>query len=235
MVKKLWKLGTFLRILPGTLWFNFRHLPFKQAVKLPIFVYKAKVTGNGKFIYEGPLKLGAVRLGFNQVSIYPNSGIKIENRGRIVLSNGCHIGNDSYISVGPTGLLVFDEHSEATAGLKLACYSRITLQKNVLIGWDCLISDTDFHRTMSVDGRRPHGVGPIEIGEGTWVANGCRIYKNSVIPRLCVIGAGTSIHGKVDCAEKSLITNDVSAIVRREGIWLDRRDDKIVYSSHLDE
>ena len=62
-IKKLWNNRRILRSIFSTIYFNFHYLPFSQAIKLPILLYKPKllkVKGNVK-IGEGKIKFGMVR------------------------------------------------------------------------------------------------------------------------------------------------------------------------------
>ena len=86
------------------------------------------------------------------MSIYPNRGIMIENNGTLIFKGRCFIGNDSYISVGKSGTLIFGDGYCATTSLKLACYDTIEFGTNVSCGWDCVFMDTDFHRMKYLDG-----------------------------------------------------------------------------------
>lgn len=62
-----------IRALPASLRVNFRFLPFRQAIKLPIIIYKANLAkmGHGKIIVNSHIRFGLIKLGYNQVSIYP--------------------------------------------------------------------------------------------------------------------------------------------------------------------
>lgn len=160
LFSKLWRQKWIVRAFFPSLIFNFRHLPFKQACKLPILLYKAKFGFcGGSFIFNCHVKFGLVKLGRNTVSIYPNSGISLENRGKIIFNGKLTIGNASAISVGRTGILEFGDNVAATTSLKLACYNSIHFHDNVLIGWDCLMTDTDFHKLKYVNrGGIPKGM-----------------------------------------------------------------------------
>jgi acetyltransferase-like isoleucine patch superfamily enzyme len=86
---------------------------------------------------------GIIRLGQNMVSIYPNNGVKLEINGSITFKGRCSIGNNSFLSVGKNGHAIFGDNFIATTSLKLVAYNKIESQKNVLIGWNCMICDTE--------------------------------------------------------------------------------------------
>ncbi len=150
-INKVWKKRWILRALLPSLIFNFRHLPFSQARRLPIILYKADLRNtSGKFKIKGPVRFGMIRLGIESVSLFHDNGIMIENRGSIIFNGKAHIGNDSAISLGNNGILEFGNNFTATAGLKLACYHSISFDNNVLVGWNTQIVDTDFHALKNI-------------------------------------------------------------------------------------
>ena len=78
-----------LRYIVPTLYFNFHYLPFRQAIRLPIVLYKPhllKCKGTIRLEPEdGRIRHGMIRLGFHQVSLYPNNGFTWENLGGVIL------------------------------------------------------------------------------------------------------------------------------------------------------
>ena len=224
----------FCSIVPS-IYLNFKVLPFKQAMKIPILVYKPKFRSlKGRIRIDAPLKFGMIRIGYPIVSIYPNNGVMLELKEEVNFKGTAHIGNDTYISVGEKGLLEIGNEFGSTCGLKLVCYHKIRMENNVLIGWNCMICDTDFHKLTWADGKNRINYGPITIGEGSWLANSCKIYKNVDLPPYTVVASDTILTCSPKSNEKSLICNDRRNIVKASGVFLNRQDDQIVYSDNAD-
>lgn len=146
--------------LPVSLWFNFRHLPFKQACRLPILIGASRIsTCRGRVRIESDrIRPGMIRLGRKCTGIFPRQRFLWENRGSVVFKGECMIGSNSSVCVGEKGTLILGENFAASASLKLICYHHVSFGTNTLIGWDCIFCDTDFHRTKSVAdgaGRQP--------------------------------------------------------------------------------
>lgn len=183
MLKKLWNKRWMLRSVLYSLYFNFHYLPLKQAIKLPIILYKPKLLKcKGKIQILGNVKTGMIQLGKYTVSLYPNSGIVFENHGGSIIFNGkCNIGNNSAISIGEKGELIIGDSFSATTSLKLVAYHSIEFKKNVLCGWDCLFMDTDFHQLTFTDSNSlPKAYDKISIGENCWFALKCTVMKGTV-------------------------------------------------------
>lgn len=130
--KKLRRYLQELRFIIPTLYFNFRYLPWRQAIKLPIVLYKPHLLAcKGKVRIEpedGYIRHGMIRMGFRRVSIYPNNGITWDNHGGTVIFRGnCILGNDSYVSFGPKSTVDIGYEFRSYARLKLASYHRMTM------------------------------------------------------------------------------------------------------------
>lgn len=232
LIKKIWTFRWIFRAFIPSLIFNFRHLPFSQARKLPILLYKADdLGGGGSYSIEGPVRFGMIVLGRRIVDLYPNSGITLSNKGKIIFRGKVQIGNDAALSVGPSGSLCFGDDIIGSASLKIACYDSVSVGDRVRIGWNTQIIDTDFHLLKAAGGRKCDGPGyaSVKIGEGVWIANSCKIYKGTVIPHSCVVASDTVLHSSLKCEPCSVISNDKKMIIRAVGYYRDLSDDSISY------
>lgn len=229
-----------IRLFPyliQNIYFNFHYLPFRQAKYFPIWIYKphfGKLKGKVVIDEKVKLKPGMIRLGYMEVFLYPSKGFSLENSGIIEFQGPCRIGGNSYVSIGETGHVIFGANFACFTSLKLTSYHLIAFRENVLVGWDCVFLDTDFHRLKSVDGERlslPYG--PIEIGHDTWVGSKVLVTKNTIVPSNCVIASGSLLCKKYDCKEYTLLGGS-PAHVLKTGVYRDKEDDKIDYSVKCD-
>lgn len=220
-----------LRSFHKSLYFNFHYLPFRQAIHVPILLYKPKFLSlKGSIKLVGGGKYGMIKLGYPTVSIYPNSGITIENKGGTIIFNGkCNIGNNSYISIGKKGFCEIGTRVEATATFRLICYHNIYIGNKCSFGWDCMILDTDFHRMKKLNGGYSKGYAPIYIGDSNWFGNGCLILKRTKTPNHCVISARSVLSSNIEAPEYSLIEQKRETIVKTTGLWRDIEDSAIIY------
>lgn len=175
-----------------------------------------------------------IQLGRNRVSLFPNNGIRFGNSGKIIFKGQTCIGNSSAILVGKNGKLSFGHNFNATAVFSAICYNKIDFGSNTMIGWNCTFIDTDFHAVKNmITGEKTKGYGSIRIGDGVWIANSCKIYKNVEIPSKTIVGADTILHKPVACEPGSLIINEHKVIVRNIGYYRDMRDDTVVYDKKV--
>lgn len=212
------------------LYFNFKYLPFKQALKIPILLYKPNFLGlSGKIIIEGPITTGMITMGLNRVPFYPNEGIKFDNSDTIIFKGPYNIGNGSAISVGENAILTFGSNFKATCSFRCISHNYVKFSSNCLIGWDTIFMDTDWHTLKYPNGKNTKGYGKIEIGSDVWFANGCRIYKNTYIPNKTTISANTVLSEKLEIPENCIISNQNEIIIRRQGLYHKMGDDKVIY------
>ena len=229
--QKLWKYRRDLRSIFKSIYFNFHYLPISQAVHLPILLYKPRLLElKGQIQIQGGVKYGMIRLGFPIVSIYPNSGITIENHGGTIVFNGrCSIGNNSSISMGKKAYCSMGSNFIASTSFRLVCYDNIQFGEKCRLGWDCMVMDTDFHKLTKVAGGYSKGHAPICIGKNNWFGNGCLIMKRTETPNFCISSARTILSGKVDVPEYSVIGQKRGVEIIASGLWRNVDDDKINY------
>lgn len=231
MLKKLWNKRWMLRSILYSLYFNFHYLPLKQAIKLPIILYKPKLLKcKGKIQILGNVKTGMIQLGKYTVSLYPNSGIVFENHGGSIIFNGkCNIGNNSAISIGEKGELIIGDSFSATTSLKLVAYHSIEFKKNVLCGWDCLFMDTDFHQITFTDSNSlPKAYDKISIGENCWFALKCTVMKGTVLANNNIIAANSLLNKDYLDTSYCLLAGQ-PATIKKRNIYRNPLNDKIIY------
>lgn len=212
-----------------SIWFNFRFLKFKEAIKLPILLYKPHFLNlrDAKIRIEGKIYPGMIQIGFYRVPLYPNNGCIFQVRGNIIFKGKTKIGNNSSLIVGKQGNLTFGENFNSTSTIKIVCMDSITFKDNVLVGWDNLFIDYDFHSTSFLLGGKNKGYGKINIGNNVWFTNGCRTYKNIDIPNNTIISSNTIIK-KLDLKEEyTLVGNNNSITIFKQGVYHNHIDDKI--------
>lgn len=176
-----------------TIFFNFYHLPFKQAIRLPIWLYKAKLYDcfKGKVVIESnKVRPGMIRLGFMGGHMYPNNGIRIWNKGRLIFHGRCFIGNDSSIITGEQGIFDFGDDFGSSSSARLFSYIGVKFGLHTRIGFGCMLMDTNFHPLYDMEKKHfKRAYGKIEIGDYNWFGTQCLIMPSVKTPERCIFGA----------------------------------------------
>lgn len=176
--------------------FNIRHLPFRQAWKLPIWLRKPHIYSmKGKIRINAPIRPGMIKLGGFGGHMYPDNGIHITQYGGEIIFNGsCMIGNNSFICQGNESTIILGDGFMATTSLKLISFKSIEFGKNTIFGWDCIVMDTNFHPLFDIKKQEfRKGYGPIKIGNDNWFAAKCKVLHSVTTPERCIFALGTEI------------------------------------------
>ena len=193
-MKKIIKL---MLSLPKIFYVNFRWLPLKDAVKLPILIrYDASLLGSGDIVILEPVKFGMVHIGFHQVPICnPRDKTIVIVDGTLKIKGSFHIGNGSKIRVTEGSKLSTGNNFGISGSSAINCYNNITIGDDVLFSWECLVMDSDTHPIFGVDNKIINYGKNVIIGNHVWIGCRCTILKGTIIPDGCVIGANSLVSG----------------------------------------
>lgn len=200
--------------IPKTIWFNFRFLPAKEAIHLPVAVYwKTRVfhTNRGGIEVKN-ISPGIVRIGFPYLK-YPGlpAVVKIDGRctfeGKANIQLGCELNVSGELTIGDNFI--------CNQGTKIDCKDKSSFGRDVLIGHCCYFSDDDGHYIL-VDGQRNEKKMGYHIDDHVWFARDCKILKGTTIAKDSVVGAGAVVNKKFDVP--GCVIAGVPAKVAKEGI-----------------
>src|SRR5690554_303594 len=207
MLKKRFKMVLrFLRTnVIKTLYLNFKMLPFKQAIKLPFYVY-GKINFRSlksKININAPVYPGMIKIGWDEYYVettVPKS-IWIVN-GTINFNGPVNFLQGSYVLVTNNATLSFgNKKSIMGANIRIMCFDKIVFGGNSRISWDCQIMDTAFHYVENLlDGDIKPLTSPIVLGNNIWIGNRTTIAKGTVLPDYTIV------------ASNSLVNKDFSSI-----------------------
>ena len=224
IVKTLWLMKWMFRSLFSSIFFNFHYLPFRQAIKLPILLYKPRfIKIKGKIQITGPVTFGMIQLGKFSANINPNNGISFENLGGTITFEGrCLIGNSAYLVVGPKGNLTIGNGFRNTTGIRIICYKSIVFGQYVSIGWNSILMDTNFHPLIDKrDNTCKKASGPIEIGSYNWLGTECLVMHSTKTPPRCIFGARCTITKRSEMESYCVTVPSSKCIVATNNVYRD--------------
>lgn len=191
-----------LRGLPKTLYFNFRVLPFRQALRMPLLVSPkvALYDVRGRVTVRGPLRPAMVLIGFGELGAfdYRRSRAVWEVAGQVVFDGPVRLGNGFKLSVSEPGTITFGADFVGLNEAQAICFRSITFGRGVGVGWNSLITDTDFHVVVPIEGEPAPPDAPIEIGDGCWVGARSTIMKGVRLPHDTIVAAGSVVTRSVE-------------------------------------
>ncbi|MBR5451678.1 MAG: acyltransferase [Clostridia bacterium] len=183
--------------IPKTLWFNFKVLPIKKAIKLPCVVsYHIKIKGVNKknfiFLQENPASF-SVRIGFGSslgARRQSKKGlVSIENGGKIVLCG--KTGFSQGVILATNGAEIkFGENFRCNYSSTIdATNDNITFGENVVIGWNVTVRNGDGHKIIENGAQKPTSA-PIKIGNHVWLCAESTVLKGVNLGDDSVLGYG---------------------------------------------
>ncbi len=182
-MSKLELVRKFLRYLPHTIFFNFKYLPFRQAVKLPILLYKphfVRLKGTIR-IDADEVRPGMIQMGSLINTCNPNNGITFDIDGSIIFKGRAIFANDSYIMIRDGGVLTLGKDLDCNC--KIKCAKSIEIGDETWIAYDSMIMDSDWHAlTDMTTGKLLNKTSPVKIGKHNFISYKCIVTKGTVTP-----------------------------------------------------
>ena len=189
-----------------TIIFNFRMLPWRQAMRLPILLYEnvdfQLTTGKIVFLHDTEtLHFGDLQIG--QSLYYPakrGMTTTIIIQGRLEVGHRIKFRNGSTIHIAPNAVCRLNDKVSFGERANLVCYEKITLGPLVSFSWDVSVFDTNFHYLIGLDNVVNNRNKEILIGENCWIGH------HSVIAK------GTRLSDWTIVASNSLVNKDFSSV-----------------------
>ena len=208
---------------PYLLWFNFRHLPFKQAIKLPIFILsRNKSLKKGKVIIASEkITTGMIKIGFRSYLQHPIGATFSNKGGTVVFEGSCFITNNSSLIISKDGYLSIG-NKVGISTTEIKCASSIEINSGTMIGINCLIMDSDFHPVIDIYAQKAIKMSKsIKIGRNNWLGAGTYVLKGTQTPDNIIVGARSVLNKKYKVPEFSIIGMKQSAEFIDEGYCVD--------------
>ena len=185
-----------------TIYFNFRHLPYRQAFRLPILLYNpGRIYGTGLYVIDVPLgniKFGMLKLGVkNEESILTKTGVVISNSGTLIFKGAGVLGNGCSLIIGNQGRLSIGKNFGITGNVSVHCYDSIDIGAFFSCSWNVTIDDTDHHKLMDVEHNKEKAeTKPITIGDNVWICQQVTVLKGSNLPDWTIVSSNSLVNKK---------------------------------------
>lgn len=218
-MKVLRKLILGILAFPKTVFFNFWYLSFKDAIQLPILVsHRVWLMELGGKISLSQVRPGVVKIGFGEVGIFDQHRSRTiwQVSGAVEFKGTANIGHGSKLSV--SGKLVLGDRFSISAESAIVASHSVTIGDNVMVSWDALIIDTDFHKLHDAGGNHLNPAAPVSIGNRVWVGCRCLILKGVDIPDGVVLAAATTVSKSV-ATPGAVVGRSPASVIRENITW----------------
>lgn len=185
-----------------TVYINLRTLPFRTAIKLPIFIYgKVRLFMlNGQIILATEnIKRGMIKIGRNadSFSLFDHSGfISLGSKNsRIIFDGPASISLNSKIRV-PAGTLHFGEYVYIGASNRIICNGEyIKIGRYTRVAFESVIMNSGFHHVYNENKQNiVKTTRPITIGEFCWIGNRSSITAGAKLKDYSIVCSNSLIN-----------------------------------------
>ena len=186
--------------LPRSIWYNFRLLPFRQALRLPLLLsHRTRVVCcSGRVVLHADrLRIGIVKIGFNtyQQTRFHHDLTTLSIEGTMEVEGECAVGAGCSIQIGEEGVLTLGDKSLIGPKTLIICHRAITLGRQNRVSWCCTLMDTDQHRLIDAEGACCNEDRPILFDDCVWVGCHVIVAKGTHLPAYTTVGTGSVVHG----------------------------------------
>ena len=220
---------------PATLFFNFYYLPFSQAVRIPIILYRPTFWGlSGKVIIKAnKIHFAMIQLGRWHSPLLNKKGFSYQNSGGTLIFRGkADIGVGSVLRIGKNAVLDIGNNVGNTIGLNIDCRYYIKIDETCRIGWETIIMDSSMHLIKNMDGTfTGRGYNRIHIGKNNWISSRNMVLSGTVTPDYCITGACSLLNKDYSELPSYCLIAGNPAKLKKTGIWRDFSDCSIHYQS----
>lgn len=203
-------LNLFKRNWIAILYFNFKMLPFKQAIKLPFDFYgriKFKsLTGN--IIINTNIHRGCFQFGLTESEIFPKEPIIFSLKGNLIFNGEpvC-IGSGSVIEISNNATIEFGSDVLITPRNKIISRKMIKFGSHIRMSWEGQVFDSNFHYMRNI---YTNNIPPINkeiiIGNNIWIGNRVTINKGTKLPDYTIIASNSLCNKDYQKEDKQFIT-----------------------------
>lgn len=180
---------------PAIFYFNFKMLPFRQAIHLPFDFYhqirfndlSGKVNIRSKKVYRGMIKIGG-----RGSDIFTRRCSVITLRGYMEVGYGIELGTGISLVIDKDAKFILGNNVRFGAFTKVYCNKQIEMDNEIDFSWECQIFDTNFHYIKTLkDGQIYPINSPIKIGSNVWVGNRVSVMKGTIIPNNTIVASNS--------------------------------------------
>lgn len=202
-----------------SLYFNFRYLPFRQAVYMPVWIttnFRIYGLKRGQLILHQPYRksvflgdCGSPGLQEMKGGLYFTKNTKLILHGFTVISQG--------------SVLRMDEGSSIELGKRFYCnkncYFRasrnIAFGDDCLLGWNVQINTSDGHAIIH-NGEQSISESPVTIGKHVWITSNTILTKGVSVADGCIIAQGAVVTKSIE--ERNCLIGGVPAKIISKNI-----------------
>lgn len=211
----------FIRDFVSSLYINFRVLPLKQAMRMPIQIkWNTKIQN----ISKGSIEIDADIIAHNMIRIgyrggkFLHSGktyIDIVNGGKAIFKGTATVADGASLFIDG-GKVIFGSNFYSNCNMQIHCEKSIQFGNDLLMGWNVSLRDNDGH-SVYIDGEIKSVIGDIKIGDHVWIASDVTILKNTTISDNSLVACNSVVCG-LKMENTNCLVAGIPAKIKKENV-----------------
>jgi len=177
------------------LYFNFKMLPWKQAIHLPFDFYygvKFKKLCGDIILDSDNVYRGMVKFGGRGSEMFSGHKVILNIVGKCEFRGQAEIGYGTFMHISNGAIVKFGEKVRIGALCKLYANKEIVFGDEIDVSWESQIFDTNFHEIKNLDDQKTITKdGIIRIGSFNWFGNRCNIMKGTITPNHLIVASNS--------------------------------------------
>lgn len=210
--------------LPKSAILNLRLFPLKTALRLPVLCANSvRLSGmrKGAVTLSAPARFAMVRLGMtgspgDNENLFAK--LTVQRGGRLTLGDDVVIGKGFNLFVGKNAVMSIGNHFACNINAKLSAVQQVSFDRDVLVGGNVDVRDSDGHTVFGEDGIAKENRRPVSIGQHVWLASKVSVLKGVTIPAGCMVAYGSCCTKAFD-AENALIAGFPAKVIQENIRW----------------
>lgn len=230
-----WLIFKYLNIYKS-LHLNFRMLPLRQAIKLPIWIYGrvSFVSLRGKIeIKSSKISIGMIHLGMPEDTYFnPRLNGIINIEGTLAFREKCTVGCGFNFRIYPTGYIILGNRSHFGAKIEIISKNEIEIGDFSRIAFETVIMDSGFHYVVNLETNIVNNVdSSVKIGNHNWIGNKTSINKGTKTPNNIIVASQSLLNKDYTnyISEYSLIGGMPAKLLKNNvtRIWNEQTEKKL--------
>lgn len=220
-----------------TLKINFKAFAFKDAVLLPIIVYRGFMITEfkGKINLKIKPKFGLIGFGqsYEIFKRKKNCGEAVIN-GLLEINGKVQFGLDTKLYIKQNAVLKLGHINSFASRTEIICFQNISIDNWVQFGNDCLITDTNFHQLKDLLAQTKLPMNKaISIGSYNFIGARSTIKGNTVTPNNCLVGTNSLLNKNYFSLGENIVLGGIPAKLIKENIVRDWETEKENLENYL--
>ena len=211
-------------LLPKIIYFNFRLLPFSQAIKLPLYInYGVKI----KNVYRGVIDIRCNKLekymisfgrgGSEGVAKTSSGIISFQKSTKVIFKGTAYFHEGVRLFLNGNAVAEFGDKFSANKNFTLFYDDKISFGNECMLGWNIEIIDGNGHEVIT-NGIKQEKNCKIDIGNHVWIGANTKICRTVNVEDNCIVAYGSTITGG-KFSSNTLLGGYPAKIIRENINW----------------